>query len=96
MSRYEVDSDQVAQVSAAVQASAGHIRSEVDGMMRHLLDLQGSWKGQAASSFQHIVTDWRATQERVRTSLEEIQQALALAGRQYAEAEAAAARMFTR
>lgn len=96
MSRYEVDSDQVARASAAVQASASHIRTEVDGMMRHLLELQGSWKGQAAASFQHVVTDWRATQERVRAGLEEIQQALALAGQQYAEAELAAARMFAR
>lgn len=96
MSRYEVDSDQVARASAAVQTSAGHIRSEVDGMMRHLLDLQGSWKGQAAVSFQHVVTDWRATQERVRAGLEEIQQALAVAGQQYADAEQAAARMFAR
>jgi WXG100 family type VII secretion target len=96
MSRYEVDSDLVAGASAAVQSSAGRLSGEVDSMMRHLLDLQSTWKGQAASSFQHIVTDWRATQERVRTSLEEIQRALATAGQQYAQAEEAAARMFTR
>jgi early secretory antigenic target protein ESAT-6 len=94
MSRYEVDSDQVARASTAVRTSAGRLNTEVDGMMRHLVDLQNSWKGQAASSFQHIVTDWRATQERVRGSLEEIQRALTVAGRQYAEAEEAAARMF--
>jgi WXG100 family type VII secretion target len=96
MSRYEVDSDQVTRASTAVQTSAGHIRTEVDGMMRHLLDLQSSWKGQAATSFQHVLTDWRTTQERVRTSLEEIQQALNVAAQQYAEAESAAARMFSR
>ena len=96
MSRYEVDSDQVASASAAVQTSATQLSAEVDRMMRHLLDLQNSWKGQAASSFQHIVNDWRATQERVRASLEEIQRALAVAGQQYAQAEEAAARMFTR
>jgi WXG100 family type VII secretion target len=96
MSRYEVDSAQVTQAAAAVQTSAQQITMQVDGMMRHLVDLQGSWRGQAASSFQHVVTDWRATQERVKASLEEIQRALALAGQQYAQAEDAAARMFAR
>jgi early secretory antigenic target protein ESAT-6 len=96
MSRYEVDSAQVAQASTAVRASAEQISTEVDRMMRHLVDLQASWKGQAATSFQHVVVDWRATQERVRTSLDEIQQALAAAGQNYQQAEDAAARMFAR
>jgi WXG100 family type VII secretion target len=96
MSRFEVDSAQVAQASAAVQASAAQLGTEVDRMMRHLLALQGSWKGQAASSFQRVVDDWRATQERVRIALEEIQRALAIAGRHYAEVEDATARMFGR
>ena len=96
MSQFQVDSAQVAQASAAVHASAAQIGTEVDRMMRNLLDLQGSWQGQASSSFQHVVSDWRATQERVRAVLEEIQQALATAGRQYAEAEESAVRMFSR
>jgi len=92
--RYEVDSAQVIQASSAIQLSAEQIREEVDRMMRHLLDLQGSWRGQAATSFQSVVTDWQVTQERVRASLEEIQQALAVAGRQYADVESATAAMF--
>jgi 6 kDa early secretory antigenic target len=95
MGRFEVDSDQVTKASAAVQLSADHIRGEVDGMMRHLIELQASWKGQAASSFQHVLTDWGATQERVRGALEDLRKSLALAGQQYAEAELAASRMFT-
>jgi WXG100 family type VII secretion target len=94
MSRYEVDAAQVAAASAAVQTSVQELGGEVDRMMRHLLELQSSWKGAAATSFQHVVTDWRATQERVRTTLEEIQRALAVAGHQYEDAEAAATRMF--
>lgn len=95
MSQFQVDSAQVALASAAVQTSAAQIGTEVDRMMRHLLDLQGSWKGQASTSFQHVVTDWRATQERVRTVLDEIHRALAVAGRQYQDAEEAAVRMFS-
>jgi WXG100 family type VII secretion target len=95
MSQFQVDSARVAQASAAVHTSAVQIGGEVDRMMRHLLDLQGSWTGQASTSFQHVVNDWRATQERVRAALDEIRQALALAGRQYEEAEGAAVRMFS-
>ena len=95
MSRFEVDSAQVTAASAAVQGSADQIGAEVDRMMRHLLELQNSWTGQAAASFQNVATEWRGTQERVRASLVEIRQALAQAGRQYEEVEAAAARMFT-
>jgi WXG100 family type VII secretion target len=95
MSRFQVDSAAVAQASSAVQASAATLGAEVDRMMRHLVELQGSWQGQAATSFGDVVTQWRGTQERVRTSLEEIQRALAAAGRQYEEVELATARMFT-
>jgi WXG100 family type VII secretion target len=94
MSRFEVDSAAVAQASSAVQASAASLGAEVDRMMRHLLDLQSSWKGQAAGSFNDVVAQWRGTQERVRTNLEEIQRALAAAGRQYEEVEMATTRMF--
>lgn len=94
MTRFEVDSARVAQAGAAVQASAGEIGAEVDRMMRHLLDLQASWQGQASTSFQHVVAEWRGTQERVRGALEEIQTALATAGRQYEDVEAATVRMF--
>lgn len=96
MSRFQVDSAQVAAAGAAVQSSAASITAEVDRMMRLLLDLQGSWQGQAASSFQGVVGDWRATQERVRASLEEISAALASAGASYAEVEQGAARLFSR
>lgn len=96
MSRFQVDSAQVASASAAVQGSMASITSEVDRMMRLLLDLQGSWQGQAASSFQGVVQEWRSTQERVRSSLEEINRALATAGQSYAEVEQGAVRMFSR
>jgi len=94
VSRFEVDSAQVAQASAAVAGSAQQIGAEVDRMTRHLLELQSSWKGQASASFQSVAADWRATQERVRASLEDIQRALAVAGQNYAQAEEAATRMF--
>ncbi|PRY12887.1 WXG100 family type VII secretion target [Kineococcus rhizosphaerae] len=94
MSRFEVDSARVEQASTAVASSATNLAAEVEGMMRHLLDLESCWKGQAASGFANLSAQWRQTQDRVRGSLEEIQRALAQAGRQYADVEAANARMF--
>lgn len=53
--RYEVDSERVAQASAAVNGSVGAIRAEVGAMMRHLQDLQSSWHGSAATSFAGVM-----------------------------------------
>lgn len=94
MSRFEVDSARVEQASAQVRGSVQAITAEVDAMMRHLEDLQGVWRGQAATGFAQLSAQWRATQNQVRDSLDAIQVALAQAGRQYAETEAATARMF--
>ncbi len=94
MSRFEVDSDAVSAASGKVQGSIGTLSSEVDLMMRHLDELQSTWRGGAANSFAVVVAEWRATQERVKESLQSIQGALALAGRQYAEVEDSTTRMF--
>jgi WXG100 family type VII secretion target len=96
MSRFEVDSVQVGAAAGAVTGSVASITAEVDRMMRNLLELQGSWKGQAAGQFQVVVEDWRATQERVKASLEQISSALAVAATNYADVEQSNARMFMR
>ncbi|WP_432548441.1 WXG100 family type VII secretion target [Kineococcus sp. SYSU DK004] len=94
MSRFEVDSDRVAAASQVVQASVQTLGGEAEALMRHLLDLEAVWKGSAATGFQALSASWRSTMERVRVNLEDIQRVLATAGQQYAEVEAANARMF--
>ena len=96
MTRYQVDSDAVAATTAAVQASIGRIQAEVESLHGQLLQLQDSWSGQAATAFQAVVSEWRAVQQRVEESLGGISQALGHAGQQYAEIEAANARLFSR
>ena len=76
MSRYEVDSAQVAQASGAAGASVAAIRTEVAALMRHLTDLQAGWRGAAATAFGGVVADWAATQQRVEASLDQITAAL--------------------
>lgn len=95
MTRYEVDSAQVATAAASVQARAGAIRSEVAAMHRQLADLQASWRGGAATAFAGVLTDWSATEARLDASLEQIVAAMQSAARTYAEAEMQASRLFT-
>lgn len=92
--RYEVDSAQVAQAAGAARVSSAAIHTEVNAMLRHLTDLQASWRGGAASSFEGVLGQWRATQLQVEAALESISQALDAAAQQYADAEQAATRLF--
>ena len=61
-----------------------------------LVALQSSWSGEAATAFQSVVAEWKATQHRVEESLAAINQALTLAAQQYAEIELSNARLFGR
>ena len=96
MTTYQVDSEAVISATGTVRGSIERIRGEVAALRGHLTDLQGSWSGQAASAFQGVVDEWHGTQLRVEESLGSINQALAMAGQQYADTEAANARMFGR
>ena len=96
MSHYEVDSAQVAQAGAAAGASVAVIRQEVAALLRHLTDLQGVWRGSAASAFGGVLAEWSATQRHVEASLDQITSALAAASHHYADAEDQAARLFLR
>lgn len=96
MTRYQVDSEAVAAATGNVRAAVNRIQAEVSGLHAQLANLQSSWTGQAATAFQGVVGDWKATQQRVEQSLAEINAALSQAGQLYAEAESQNARLFTR
>ena len=96
MTRYQVDSEAVISATGAVRSSISRIQSEVAGLHGQLTNLQSSWTGQAASAFTGVVSEWKVTQQRVEENLAAINQALTQAGQQYAEIEAANARLFTR
>ena len=96
MTRYQVDSEAVFTATGAVRGTIARIQSEVEAMQGQLAALQGSWSGNAALAFQTVVTDWKATQQRVEESLGAINLALGHAGQGYADVEAANARLFVR
>lgn len=96
MTRYQVDSEQVAAATQGVQGTITRIQSEVASLLGQLHGLQGSWSGQASTAFQAAVADWRTTQQHVEQSLAGLNQALGAAASHYAEAELANARLFLR
>ena len=96
MTRYQVDSEAVLSATGAVRSTISRIQSEVGGLYGQLTQLQSSWTGEAATAFSGVVGDWKATQQRVEENLAAINQALTHAGQQYAEIEAANARLFVR
>lgn len=96
MTRFQVDSEAVISATGAVRSSIGRIQAEVAGLHGQLTNLQSSWTGQASAAFSGVVAEWKVTQQRVEESLAAINLALGQAGQQYADIEAANARLFTR
>jgi len=94
MTRYQVDSEAVVAATGNVRAAVSRIQAEVSGLHGQLVNLQSSWSGPAASAFQGVVGDWKATQQRVEESLAAINTGLTQAGRIYAEVEEQNARLF--
>lgn len=94
MARYQVDSEAVLAVTAAARTSIGRIQAEVDGLHGHLINLQGSWTGQASAAFQGVVSEWKATEQRVGEVLTAMSEALGRAGQHYADIELHNARLF--
>ena len=94
MAVFHVDSDALQAKSMAVQGTIGRLQAEVDAMQAGLRELEALWSGPAAANFQQLITQWRATQLKVEESLGSINAALVHASEQYAQAEAANARMF--
>ena len=94
MTQYQVDSDAVFATSGAARGSISRIQAEVEALHSQLAALQSSWTGQAASAFQLVVDDWKATQVRVEESLSAINTALGQAGQQYADIESTNALLF--
>ncbi|GAA4835997.1 hypothetical protein GCM10023221_11300 [Luteimicrobium xylanilyticum] len=94
MSKFEVDSADVAHAARTVDSTAAAVRSEVAAMLHRLEELQATWRGEAAARFAAVVDDWRAVQVRVDESLGGIQVAMVGAAQTYEDAEAGAAALF--
>ncbi|MFM7029637.1 MAG: WXG100 family type VII secretion target [Micrococcales bacterium] len=94
MTRILVDSEEVLAANSVVQQTIQKLQGDVATLHSQLTNLQGSWQGQAANSFQELAAKWRTTAGLVEQQLGEIGQALTVAAKQYAEIEAMNQRLF--
>ncbi len=92
--QFQVDTQAIATGAADVQRISGTIETEVAAMMARLTALEAAWRGSASAGFQGCMGQWALTARQVRATLDQIQQALATAGHEYASVEAANASMF--
>ena len=81
MASFTVDTAQVASSASDVSRISEDVETTVASMMSRLISLQNEWQGEASSSFQDLINDWRATQRTVKDSLDEIGRVLGEAGR---------------
>ncbi|MGE9784076.1 WXG100 family type VII secretion target [Janibacter sp. G368] len=87
MASFTVDTAQVASSASDVSRISEDVEATVASMMSRLISLQNEWQGEASSSFQDLINDWRATQRTVKDSLDEIGRVLGEAGRTYDDTE---------
>lgn len=94
MTRFLVDSEQVLAANGMIQNTIQKLQTDVDTLHGQLNNLQHSWQGQAANSFQELTNRWRTTATMVENQLGELGSALAFAANQYREIEEANQRLF--
>ncbi|WP_068264338.1 WXG100 family type VII secretion target [Janibacter limosus] len=87
MATFTVDTAQVASSASDVARISEDVETTVASMMSRLLSLQNDWQGDASTSFQDLINDWRATQRTVKESLDEIGRALNDASQTYDTSE---------
>lgn len=87
MSTFSTNTGEMQAKSQAVMGTIDRLRSEVATMQMNLDQLQGTWQGSAATSFQSIVAEWRSTHLRIEEALGNIATALQHASAQYEEVE---------
>ena len=95
MSIISVDTELLQLKSANVRATVDRISADVQAMKHGLDELQGTWRGSAATNFQALVTEWTLTQGKVEASLASINLALSSAASTYAQAEQGNAQRFS-
>lgn len=94
MNLIRVDAGAISAASSATKIQITAIETEVTKLTANLAALEASWSGVAATAFQDALNSWRATQATVEASLAELNRVLEMASSQYAEVEAANARLF--
>ncbi len=94
MNLIRVDAAAIATAATVTKTQIAAIETEVAKLTANLTSLEASWSGAAATAFQDALGSWRSAQATVESSLAELNRVLEMASAQYAEVEAANARLF--
>ena len=94
MAIFSVDSEAVLAATATTQGTIDRLETESAALMVQLTQLQTSWTGAAATTFQGAADQWRLTQQQVAEALGSISAALSAAAQHYADAEQANVALF--
>lgn len=94
MSVFSVDSDAVLSATAAMRGSIDRLEAESQALLAQLSQLQSSWTGSASAAFAGSAENWRAMHQQLTLALADLNGALGVAGRQYAEVEQASTSLF--
>lgn len=86
-STFSVSTDRLAAGSSDTSRISEEVEGSVAAMMSRLVALQDEWTGTASGSFQELITEWRATQVRVKESLDHVARVLCEAVEAYRTTE---------
>lgn len=94
MAIFSVDSEAILATTATTQGTIDRLETESAALMAQLTQLQSTWTGAAAMTFQSAADQWRLTQQQVTEVLGSISAALSTAAQHYADAEQATVALF--
>ncbi|TFU34350.1 WXG100 family type VII secretion target [Microbacterium paludicola] len=91
---FTVDTDAVSAANGQALATAEQLRTTSLTLSGQLAQLETTWTGASATSFQSALAQWKAVQQSVEQALDGLGRALGAASSQYAEAERLTSGMF--
>jgi WXG100 family type VII secretion target len=96
MTRYFVDSDAVFAATQSATATIARVQGDIQTLTSQLQSLQSSWGGSAATAFQDVLMQWRATHTQVETQLIGLTQTLGQVAQHYEALEQQNTQLFMR
>lgn len=92
----KVSTDDVAAKASAIQTKATYLEEQVAELSSMMAALAETWTGTAASAFQDLYATWKGQATQIQVALADVSRALNNAGTNYANAESANTRTFSR
>ena len=96
VSQTESNAAQMNEAAAKFEQVNGSLRQMLSKLMSELSALEHTWRGDGATSFNNVKTEWSTAQGKIHQALEETAQAIRTAGQSYTTSDSEAAGRITR